>query len=46
MGIEVDACIIKFEFVNLIPNPFKQGLAKMGQGDEYEVVYMTFKFGD
>jgi hypothetical protein len=42
----MDACIIKFEFVNLIPNPFKQGHARMGQGDEYEVVNMAFKFWD
>jgi hypothetical protein len=39
-----NACMLKFWFVNLIPNPFKQGHARMGQGDEYEVVNMTFKF--
>jgi hypothetical protein len=36
--------MLKFWFVNLIPNPFKQGHARLGQGDEYEVVNMTFKF--
>jgi hypothetical protein len=40
----MDTCIIKFGFVNLIPNPFKQGHAWMGQGDEYEVGNITFKF--
>jgi hypothetical protein len=40
----MDACIIEFGFVDLIPNPFKQGHARMGQGDAYEVVDMTFKF--
>jgi hypothetical protein len=42
----MDACRIKFEFVNLIPNPFKQGHARMDQGDEYELVNMAFKFWD
>jgi hypothetical protein len=30
--MEVDACIIKFEFVNLIPNPFQVRACKDGLG--------------
>jgi hypothetical protein len=32
--------------MNLIPNPFKQGHARMGQGDEYEVDMVMAKVMD